>query len=64
MAAIAGAVSGNLEILDLDRWDVVEPWRQAVEAQIPGLYDSLVHVITPRPGMHVYYRCEVIGSND
>jgi putative DNA primase/helicase len=64
MAAIAGAVSGNLEILDLDSFDVVEPWRQAVEAQIPGLVDRLVRVITPRPGMHVYYRCKTIGGSE
>jgi len=64
MAVVAGAVSGNLEILDLDSFDVVEPWRQAVEEQAPGLYDRLVRVITPRPGLHVYYRCDVIGSND
>jgi len=64
LAVVAGAVSGNLEILDLDSCDVVEPWRQAVEEQAPGLYDRLVRVITPRPGLHVYYRCETISGND
>ena len=62
MAAIAGTISGNLEILDLDSFDVVEPWRKAVEKKMPGLVDRLVRVVTPRPGLHVYYRCEVIGG--
>jgi putative DNA primase/helicase len=63
MAILAGAVSGNLEILDLDNWGVVEPWTKLVEQRAPGLLDRLVRVRTPRPGLHVYYRCEVIGGN-
>jgi putative DNA primase/helicase len=64
MAILGGATSGNLEILDLDNWDVIEPWERLVKKQAPGLLEKLVGVRTPRPGMHLYYRCEVIGGND
>jgi putative DNA primase/helicase len=63
MAVLGGAVSGNLEIIDLDNWGVVEPWMKLVEQKAPGLLEKLVRVKTPRPGMHVYYRCPVIEGN-
>lgn len=64
MAILGGAVSGNLEILDLDNWGVVEPWERLVKKQAPGLLAKLVRVRTPRPGMHCYYRCEIIAGSD
>jgi hypothetical protein len=64
MAILGGAISGGLEVLDLDNWDVVEPWERLVKKQAPGLLNKLVRVRTPRPGMHCYYRCEVVGSSD
>jgi putative DNA primase/helicase len=63
MAVLGGAVSGNLEIADLDNWGVVAPWTKLVEQKAPGLLERLVRVKTPRPGMHVYYRCPVIAGN-
>jgi hypothetical protein len=63
MSILAGAISGNLEIIDLDNWSVVEPWEKLVEKQAPGLLEKLVRVRTPRPGMHVYYRCKTIGGS-
>jgi putative DNA primase/helicase len=63
IAILGGSISGNLEILDLDNWDVVAPWMRLVEKRAPGLLDELVLVRTPRPGLHVYYRCSVIGAN-
>lgn len=64
IAILAGAISGNLEILDLDNWDIVVPWMSLVERRAPGLLDKLVLVRTPRPGLHVYYRCRTIGKNE
>jgi putative DNA primase/helicase len=64
MAVLGGAVSGNLEIIDLDNWGVVAPWMKLVEEKAPGLLKRLVRVKTPRPGMHVYYRCATIGGNE
>jgi hypothetical protein len=63
IAIIAGKVSGNLEILDLDNADIYEPYCLEVESRAPGLIDKLVKVETPRPGIHLYYRCEEIESN-
>jgi hypothetical protein len=33
MAVLTGAISGNLEVLDLDNWGVVEPWQRLVEVR-------------------------------
>jgi hypothetical protein len=63
MAILGGAVSGGLEIIDLDNWGVVEPWTRLVEEKAPGLLKQLVLVKTPRPGLHVYFRSEVAGGN-
>lgn len=57
VAVIAGMVSGGLEILDFDSFDAVEPWANLVRQQNAQLLDQLVIVQTPRPGLHVYYRC-------
>ena len=62
-AVLGGAISGGLEIIDLDNWDVVGPWSELVERAAPGLLKRLVRVRTPRPGMHAYFRCEVFGGN-
>lgn len=63
IAIVAGKVSGNLEILDFDTADLIEPFWKRVNQRIPGLFDRLVHVITPRPGAHIYYRCPAIEGN-
>ncbi|MHC5033375.1 MAG: AAA family ATPase, partial [Planctomycetota bacterium] len=55
---VCGAVSGNLEMIDFDLGgEAFEPWREAVEAQAPGLIDRLVMESTPSGGRHVVYRC-------
>jgi hypothetical protein len=65
LAIVAGEVSGNLEILDLDSPAIVKPWRDAVEAIMPSVVSRLVVVKTPREGhgRHIYYRCPVIDGN-
>ncbi|WP_417381922.1 bifunctional DNA primase/polymerase [Gimesia sp.] len=63
IAIVAGKVSGNLEILDLDNSDIIEPFCLEVESRAPGLLDKLPKVETPRPGLHCYYRCEKIEGN-
>ena len=63
VAVIGGEVSGGVEIVDLDNWDVVEPWSALVDDQAPGLLDRLVRVKSPRPGLHVYYRCVEFGGS-
>jgi hypothetical protein len=63
MAVVCGAVSGNLELIDFDSFEYFEPWRQLVDKTSPGIVEKLVAVQTPRPGIHMYYRCPVIQRN-
>jgi hypothetical protein len=65
MAIVAGPVSGNLEILDIDEPALVRPWYEMVEQGAPGLVSRLVVVQTPREGhgRHGYYRSTVIAGN-
>jgi hypothetical protein len=65
IAVVAGEVSGNLEILDIDEPALVRLWYELVEQEAPGLVSRLVVVRTPREGYgrHGYYRSAVIGGN-
>jgi Bifunctional DNA primase/polymerase, N-terminal len=63
IAIIAGAVSGNIEILDFDDPSTLRPWFELVEDAAPGLIARLVLVKTPTGGEHVYYRCATIQGN-
>lgn len=70
VAVVAGAVSGNLEVIDVDEPALVRPYLEAVRAEDPSLYDRLCLIRTPRRnesgqgGCHIVYRCEVaIGGN-
>lgn len=54
---VSGRVSGGLEVLDFDNAERIEPWSNLVEQDAPGLLERLVCVQTPRPGIHLYYRC-------
>jgi hypothetical protein len=63
LAVVCGAVSGGLEVIDVDlKYDTTgtlwERFKQTIE-KIPGLYI----VRTRSGGYHIYYRCEVIEGN-
>lgn len=64
IAIVCGKVSGGLEVIDLDTFDLVEPFKHEVEKRAPGLFEQLVSVKSPRPGLHLYYRCRTIGGNE
>jgi hypothetical protein len=58
IGVIAGAISGNLHILDFDA-EAEEhfTWFWAdVQTQLPGIVDKLLAVATPRPGRQVWFR--------
>ncbi|MEX2187397.1 MAG: bifunctional DNA primase/polymerase, partial [Pirellulales bacterium] len=62
---LAGAVSGNLEMIDFDHGgELFEPWRQLVAGEAPGLLDRLVFERSQSGGRHAIYRCEaaVLGN--
>lgn len=58
LAVIGGKASGGLEIVDIDTYDLYQPWATLVEQAAPGLLERLVQIQTPRPGVHVYFRTE------
>ena len=63
IAVVCGNISGGLEAIDIDSQEHVEPWLSIVREQMPDLFQNLVRVRTPRPGLHVYYRCGVVSGN-
>ena len=62
-AVLGGQVSGCLEIIDCDNWNVGKRWSALVKEKSPELFRQLVRVRTPRPGLHAYYRCPVFGGS-
>src|SRR5262245_16510231 len=63
LAVLGGAVSGGLEVIDCDNWDVAQRWSERVERAAPGLLGRLVRVRTPRPGLHCYFRSPSFEGN-
>jgi putative DNA primase/helicase len=64
LAIVGGAVSGNLEIIDIDRGELFSDFVHQLLALYgddagQALLDRLVIVQTPRPGYHLYYRCDI-----
>jgi hypothetical protein len=65
LCIIAGAVSGNLEIIDFDLGgELFGSWCEMVKTQEPTLIDRLVVETTQSGGWHVMYQCEtdICGS--
>ncbi len=63
MAVVCGPVSGGLELIDFDSIEYFVPWATEVERQAPGLLQRLVHVQSPRPGAHIYFRSAAPEGN-
>jgi replicative DNA helicase len=68
LAIICGAISGGLEVIDVDTkhdttgslWDEL---RSLIEDNLPELYKRLVIAQTKSGGYHIYYRCISIAGN-
>jgi replicative DNA helicase len=68
LAIICGAISGGLEVIDVDTkhdntgslWDEL---RSLIEDNLPELYSRLVIAQTKSGGYHIYYRCSSIAGN-
>jgi replicative DNA helicase len=68
LAIICGAISGGLEVIDVDTkydttgslWDEL---KSLIEDNLPELYKSLVIAHTKSGGYHIYYRCSSIAGN-
>lgn len=68
LAIICGAVSGNVEVIDVDvkhdttgkLWDTLS---ELIKDVLPDTYSRLVIAQTPSAGYHLYYKCEAIDGN-
>ncbi|MCY2987632.1 MAG: hypothetical protein NTY19_07180 [Planctomycetota bacterium] len=60
---IGGHASGGLEVIDVDDLEWLGAFRQNVEMLAPGLWPKLIKVRSPRPGMHLYYRCDIYSRS-
>lgn len=68
LAIICGAISGGLEVIDVDtKHDTTgslwEELRTLIEDILPELYSRLVIAQTKSGGYHIYYRCSSIAGN-
>ena len=62
---VAGAVSGNLEMMDFDlQAELFEPWCERVKQADPALLDQLVIETSQSGGRHVMYRCDSAVSGN
>jgi putative DNA primase/helicase len=67
LAVLGGPVSGgrkdrSLEIIDFDSIELAAPWIERVEQRAAGLTSRLVMVLSPRPGLHIYFRSLVLAE--
>ena len=64
VAVICGAISGGLEVIDIDTKYETYPLWDAIREKIPSeLFNKLQIVKTRSGGVHLYYQCEVIEGN-
>jgi replicative DNA helicase len=68
LAIICGAISGGLEVIDVDtKHDTTGSlWGELstlIEDNLPELYNRLVIAQTKSGGYHIYYRCSPIAGN-
>lgn len=65
LCIVAGAVSGNLEMMDFDcQAELFEKWKSLVAQAAPEILSRLVIESSQSGGCHVIYRCQTeVGSN-
>ncbi len=63
IAIIAGIVSGNLEVIDIDDGETGKQYLKRLKGCRGNLITKLPIVMTPRGGFHIYYRCSRIEGN-
>lgn len=65
---ICGAVSGDLEVIDVDcKYDITgslwEDYSTLLQENLPETYGKLVIATTVHNGYHIYYKCKELGGN-
>jgi hypothetical protein len=63
IAIVGGAVSGNLERLDFDDFATFNAFMESLDPDLAAIVRRLPRIETPRPGIHLYYRCAEIQTN-
>ena len=64
IAIICGAISGNLEVIDIDtKYDLTGKLFDTLMEALGDLADLLVIARTKSGGYHLYYRCDTIQGN-
>lgn len=63
IGVICGRVSDGLEVIDVDDWETAQAFLKLIRVANPELLARLVLVQSPRPGLHLYYRCDESGRN-
>ena len=65
IAVICGAISGNLEIIDIDaKYDLTGTLFDDYINMLPDELKPLLYIVsTKNKGYHIYYRCEKINGN-
>ena len=61
MAVVCGAISANHEVIDIDWPDIVDEWLATVREANSTLFERLVLVNSPRPGLHCHYRASSLN---
>jgi len=57
---VCGAGSGGWETIDFDEIELGCRWWDLVKQTNSRIYSKLAFVLSPRPGLHVHYRCPVV----
>lgn len=64
LAVICGAVSGNIEVIDVDlKYDISGTLWDELQRELGEVFNKLYVVQTKSGGYHLYYKCEVIEGN-
>jgi hypothetical protein len=63
LAILGGQCSGGLEVLDVDNADVFEAFQSRLLSDAPELFEKIVWVRSPRPGVHGYFRFAEAGRS-
>lgn len=64
IAIICGAVSGGLEVIDIDtKYETYDLWTAIKEKIDENIYRKLHIVQTRSNGYHLYYKCETVEGN-
>jgi hypothetical protein len=63
LAILGGSISGGLEVIDFDVYELYVKWQSQILREDPALLKKIVWVRSPRPGVHGYFRSSDCGGS-